>query len=166
MRLRFASGFAVEPFELLDVLERFGGVGPVTDREVMRDGVEVYQVQTRNPHFHESRGEVHVDDMRLSALNSIYHSPVCPSLLKEDIRAFVRDTDGLPGEPPPSSEAVYPALAPMDLETFSTVLYREAETFEQILQVSPPGGRLAPPIPPPALVEVDASDDDRVSGIT
>ena len=165
VRLRLASGFAIEPFELLEVLERFGGVEPVTDREVMRDGVEVYQVQTRNPHFHEDRSDRHIDEMQLSALNSIYHSPVCPPQLKDEIEIFVRDGDGLPGDVPPAGERIYPALRTMNPEVFLTVLYREAETFEQVLHLTPRGDRLAPPIPPPHLVEVD-TDRLQVPGTT
>lgn len=166
MCLRLASGFAIEPHELLDVLERFGGVGSVTDRDVMRDGVEVYQVQTRNPHFHEDRSGDHVDEMRLSALNSIYHSPVCPAPLREEIEAFIKETEGLPGQVPPTGESVYPALTALDLEAFSAVLYRRAETFEQLLHVTSHGTRTTPPIPPPPLIEIDAGSSEAVHGRT
>jgi mannosyl-3-phosphoglycerate synthase len=51
----------------------------------MDKGVEVMQVETRNPHFHEDKGEDHLKEMILASLGSIYHSKICPPKLREKI---------------------------------------------------------------------------------
>lgn len=75
LRLRLAGGFAVEPFEYVDLFEQFGGVlDTAAQPEVMASSVPVLQIETRNPHFHDNKGEEHVQGMRLQALNVLYHS--------------------------------------------------------------------------------------------
>ena len=76
LRLRLASGFAIEPFQLLDLFERFGGIdpeagGPVEHPDLMREGVKVFQVETCNPHFHADRGEDHVSGMESTSLSAL-----------------------------------------------------------------------------------------------
>ncbi len=89
-RLRFAGGFAVEPHELVDLFEQFGGAFPSPHPEVTRSLVDVYQVETRNPHFHEDKGDDHVDVMRMAGLTTLAASPVCPAAVRADIDEFVR----------------------------------------------------------------------------
>ena len=69
LKLRLAGGFAVEPYEYLDLFEQFGGVLESTSPEVMASSVPVLQIETRNPHFHDNKGEEHVQGMRMQALN-------------------------------------------------------------------------------------------------
>src|SRR6185436_3694829 len=83
LRMRLAGGFAVEPFEYLDLFEQFGGVLDSPHPEVMASSVPVLQIETRNPHFHQNKGEDHVQGMRMQALNVLYHSPVSLPAVRE-----------------------------------------------------------------------------------
>lgn len=150
LRMRFATGYAVEPFELLELFERFGAVemtGDRIDAEVMRAGVEVYQVETRNPHFHEDKGDDHVDEMRFAALAALHHSPVCPPRLQEEIVEFLMregvDPVAVLADPP----RTYPPLGSLDWGTFATVLTQRAQTFSQLVYPDAETLLVTPPLP-------------------
>jgi mannosyl-3-phosphoglycerate synthase len=133
-RISFASGFAVEPYQLIDILERYGGIElPETteiDGEVMHEGVEIYQVATLNPHFHEDKGDDHVEGMTRAALSTIFHSPATPGQVEEAILSYVNThlEDGTALEPVVS----YPPLSSLDWEVLEEVLARDAATLERI----------------------------------
>jgi mannosyl-3-phosphoglycerate synthase len=146
LRMRFAGGFAVEPYEFVDLFEQFGGGADSPWPEVMASSVSVRQIETRNPHFHEDKGDGHVRDMRLQALNVQYHSPVCLPAVREEISEFMSAQGALaPGSQPPR-ERVYPPLSSVALDRVLDVLTAEAETFHQIERRRPQGLRLEPPI--------------------
>ena len=85
--LPFASGYAVEPQELVSMFENFGGILPTKDIKVMEQGIDIFQIETRNPHLHEEKGNEHLNEMLLSSLSTIYHSPLCDEELKQAILA-------------------------------------------------------------------------------
>lgn len=131
MRMRLAGGFAVEPFEYLDLFEQFGGVVECSQPEVMERSVSVTQIETRNPHFHDNKGDHHVQDMRLQALNVLYHSTVCPPSVRSDILdLLVSQGDLAPGEEPPR-ERIYPAVGTLALDRFCDVVLAEAHSLRQ-----------------------------------
>lgn len=140
LKLRLAGGFAIEPFEFIEMLERFGGVTPgepaVGDVAVMREGVEVFQVETRNPHFHEDKGDEHVKAMRYDALGAIYHSPACVPRLREELVEFVAREAGHT-EPLDARPVLYPPLESLDWAAFARVLSEEAPTFRQVVHPGP-----------------------------
>jgi mannosyl-3-phosphoglycerate synthase len=146
LRMRLAGGFAVEPFEFVDLFEQFGGVVDSLHPEVMASSVSIRQIETRNPHFHEDKGDLHVRDMRLQALNVLYHSSVCLPAVREDIVEFMVAQGALaPGGVPPR-ERVYPPLSTLALDRMLDVLVAEADTFHQIERRFPAGIQLEPPI--------------------
>ncbi len=147
LRMQFAAGFAVEPYEYLNLFERYGGVIPTDDMDVMRDGVEVFQIETRNPHFHENKGSDHVQEMRLQALNVLYHSPISVPEVRDEITAFLIEQGVIEkGEEPPK-ERLYPPMAQMDWDAFSRTLGDKSETFRQIEQVVAIEHEVSTPIP-------------------
>ena len=83
--LTYSSGFSVEPYEIVNVLEEFGGILPTENQEAMDKGIEISQVETRNPHFHEEKGDDHIKEMFFGSLGCIYHSKICPPRLREKI---------------------------------------------------------------------------------
>ena len=98
--LRFAGGYAVEPFELIELFEQFGGAFPTSVPEIARSRIDVFQVETRNPHFHEDKGADHVEGMRLDSLNALFHSRVCPEAVRQEIIEFLAE-HGAPSSAPP-----------------------------------------------------------------
>src|ERR671923_1542263 len=89
--LTFSSGYAIEPYEIVNVLEEFGGIVPTENQEAMDKGVEVMQVETRNPHFHEEKGDIHLKEMFNGSLGCIYHSKICPPKLRDKISEELSD---------------------------------------------------------------------------
>jgi len=80
--LPYASGYAVEPGELMFLFESFGGILPEINHEAVEHGIDLFQIETRNPHMHEEKGTQHLKDMLLSGLATIYHSPLCEESTK------------------------------------------------------------------------------------
>ena len=86
--LCYASGFAVEPYEIISILEQVGGITPTqvaSSPPVVSSGVDIFQIESRNPHLHEDKGDEHIEKMLLSSLRAIYHSPICPQNIKNSI---------------------------------------------------------------------------------
>ncbi|SDY56534.1 mannosyl-3-phosphoglycerate synthase [Micromonospora pattaloongensis] len=131
MRLRLAGGFAVEPFHYVDLFEQFGGVLESAHPEVMASSVPVLQVETRNPHFHENKGEDHVRGMRTQALNVVYHSPVALPAVRSAIVDFLTGQGALSASAEPPRERIYPPVGSLAFDLLFDAL-PEAETFREI----------------------------------
>src|SRR5262249_229833 len=69
--LTYSSGFSVEPYEIINILEEFGGIIPTEHQDAMDKGIEIMQIETRNPHFHEEKGDAHLRQMLLEAVGCI-----------------------------------------------------------------------------------------------
>ena len=131
LKMRLAGGFAVEPYEYLDMFEQFGGVLESTSADVMASSVSVVQIETRNPHFHDNKGEEHVQGMRMQALNSIYHSPVTLPAVRQAIVDFMVEQGALAVGQEPPRERVYPPVGTLDLDLLYDALDAEALSFRQ-----------------------------------
>ena len=145
LKLRLAGGFAVEPYEYMDLFEQFGGVLESNDPEVTAGSVPIVQIETRNPHFHDNKGEDHVQGMRMQALNVIYHSPVTLPSVRQAIVDFMVSQGALEVGQEPPRERVYPPVGSLDLELLYDGLDAEATTFRQFDGSEAAG---LPPFPP------------------
>jgi mannosyl-3-phosphoglycerate synthase len=130
-RMRFGTGFSVEPYQFINLFEDYGGVTPAPFPAVMSRGVEIFQIETRNPHLHEDKGTDHVQEMRLQALNVLYHSEVCPPAVRDEIQKFLGEQDQLVDGEVPVAAAHYPPLVDVDWDAFKRVIADKAETFAQ-----------------------------------
>jgi len=83
--LHFSSGYSVEPYEFVDILEQFGGLLPPEYPEILEKGIEIFQIETRNPHFHEDKGASHLSEMLQASILSLYNSKICPPQLSHEI---------------------------------------------------------------------------------
>ncbi len=98
-KLKWAGGFAVEPFQLVHMLEdcylglEEGRCGATPE------GIVVFQIESRNPHIHAERGDEHITRMIASSLGTIYYSRLGVDRVRERIRRVLRDY-GWEGEPP------------------------------------------------------------------
>jgi mannosyl-3-phosphoglycerate synthase len=127
--LTYSSGFSVEPYEIVNVLEEFGGIVPTEYQEAMDKGVEVMQVETRNPHFHEEKGDEHLKEMFSGSLGSIYHSKICHPKLREKIIEDLRSRDMLvEGQEPDILQKISP-FKDIDIHQFAKILYERATSF-------------------------------------
>jgi len=90
--LHFSSGYSVETYEFIDIFEKFGGLIPSIYPEIVEKGVEVFQIETRNPHFHEDKGTEHLFEMTEGSLISILSSKICHENLSKEIRSYISET--------------------------------------------------------------------------
>ncbi|MFQ5723833.1 MAG: mannosyl-3-phosphoglycerate synthase [Terriglobia bacterium] len=155
-RLCFSTGYSVEPYQYINLLELFGGVRPSPYPEVMEQGVEVFQIETRNPHFHENKGSEHVGHMRADALNVIYHSFICPEPLKGPIRECLQKDGTADSLDHPRRS--YPPLRGLRTQPFLETLEREASTFQQIRPVITIPVPTEPLIPAPEPLEKEEGE--------
>lgn len=118
LQLEYAAGYAVETHHFINLLEQFGGIVPGIDYARHSERVTICQIESRNPHLHESKGDEHVEDMIDASLSVIYHSPLCPDALKEYILQNVRARRGPEGDPTLGKVRVYPSLAKLNLPVF------------------------------------------------
>ena len=96
--LNYASGYSVEPYEFINILEKFGGLLPSLTSSLdlkgieeakeiaMQKGIEIFQIESRNPHFHEEKGADHIAEMMEDSLLAINNSKICNGELTKEIR--------------------------------------------------------------------------------
>jgi mannosyl-3-phosphoglycerate synthase len=88
----------------------------------MDKGLEIMQVETRNPHFHEDKGDEHLKEMIVASLGSIYHSRICPPKLREKILEHLRSKSMLEAtEEPPPLQKIEP-IRDVDVRQFAKAL--------------------------------------------
>lgn len=123
LNIDYSSGYSIEPYHYINVLEKFGGViGSPTD-DVMKKGIQFFQIESRNPHLHEVKGEEHVKSMSKEAMEVIYRSPLCPDHLKEEIKQDLINRDLIKeGEELPETVRYYPALSKCNMKKFLEVV--------------------------------------------
>src|ERR687894_642971 len=130
--LTYSSGYAIEPYEIVNVLEEFGGIVPTVNQDAMDKGVEIMQVETRNPHFHEDKGDDHLKEMVVGSLGSVYHSKICPPKVREKILEALRSKNMLEDsqqQEPPAPHKIEP-FKEVDVRQFAKVLSK-ASTYAQ-----------------------------------
>jgi mannosyl-3-phosphoglycerate synthase len=130
--LTYSSGYAIESYEIVNILEEFGGIIPTVNQDAMDKGVEIMQVETRNPHFHEDKGDDHLKEMVVGSLGSIYHSKICPPKVREKILEALRSKNMLEEnqqQEPPVPHKIEP-FKDIDVRLFAKVLSK-ASTFAQ-----------------------------------
>ncbi len=125
IQMAHSSGYSIEPYQLVYLMEQFGGIEPPETvlglQSVIRNTANVYQVESRNPHLHEYKGEEHVDRMIEASLSVIYHSYLCPPALKAEIRQALADRKIRPITEEIPKMRQYPPLAGLDMGAFQRV---------------------------------------------
>jgi mannosyl-3-phosphoglycerate synthase len=116
--LPFASGFAVEPYELMFIFEQFGGIKPTAYKEVVEKGIDIYQIETRNPHFHKEKGDKHVAEMLLASLAAVYYSSICDEETKKAIRNDLARHKVSPANREPPKPVIYPPIKNVNIDAF------------------------------------------------
>lgn len=115
LRIGYSSGFSVETNHFISLLENFGGAIPSRFPEVIKLGVEVFQIQSRNPHFHDfGKGDEHLKEMIEGSLSVIYNSKICPPFLQKQILEELRRQKILKRNQTPELPQQYPALIDMN----------------------------------------------------
>ena len=110
-------------------MEEFGGIIPTEHQDAMDKGIEVMQIETRNPHFHEEKGDAHVRQMFLEALGCIFHSKICHPELREKITSELQTRGLLEAEKePPQLQRIRP-FKDIDVALFSKILHEKSTSY-------------------------------------
>lgn len=121
--LDYSAGFSVETYHFVSLLEKFGGIMPSPYPEVMKAGAEIFQMESRNPHFHEAtKGDKHIKEMIEYSLAVLYHSPICPEALKKEILRELRRARIIGKDAEPLQPKRYPALAGINFKAASRAI--------------------------------------------
>jgi mannosyl-3-phosphoglycerate synthase len=83
--LTYSSGYSIEPYEIINIIEEFGGVFSTQYPEIIDKGIDILQIETRNPHFHEDKGKQHLKEMLKDSLLCILSSRLCTPAIKQRI---------------------------------------------------------------------------------
>ena len=129
MQLSYSTGYSIEPHEIIYLMEEFGGIGQPHDSSISQRMVEIFQLESRNPHLHEYKGEEHVSRMIEASLSVIYHSPLCPDSLKAEIEKDLADREIRPITEAIPKLKTYPPLASMDLKHFQPLMDERRKQF-------------------------------------
>ncbi|MBK9016921.1 MAG: mannosyl-3-phosphoglycerate synthase [Saprospiraceae bacterium] len=119
LELDYSAGFSVETYHFINMFEKFGGILPCPCPDVMKSGVHIYQVESRNPHLHEAKGDEHLHEMIEYSLAVIYHSPLCMPALKQEILEELHRQKILELGQEPLRPRIYPSLKTIDWNIFS-----------------------------------------------
>jgi len=132
--LPYASGYAVEPQEILSIFEEFGGVLPIAQTKVTKHGVEIFQIESRNPHLHEEKGTQHLqEEMLLPGLSAIYYSSLCNENIKKSIvrelisQKIIKKKEDMPPQP-----KLYRALRSINLQKFQEAMADKLESYSAL----------------------------------
>jgi len=127
--LPYASGYAVEPQELVSISEGFGGILPVVHKTAAKHGVELFQIETRNPHLHEEKGSQHLEGMLLPGLGAIYHSPLCEEETKQMILSELLRGNVIKADEEPPKPHVTASLKKIALQKFTNVIGEHMDSY-------------------------------------
>jgi mannosyl-3-phosphoglycerate synthase len=123
LNLDYSSGYSIEPYHIVNLLERFGGIMDSSMIEVMKQHrVEIYQIESRNPHLHEAGDEDHIDNMSYMAMQVIYHSPICPQNLKDNLYDKMVALGFLEKGESPERPQYFPPLSTIDKGQFMELI--------------------------------------------
>ena len=130
--LPYASGYAVEPQELVSIFEGFGGILPMAHQAAAKHGVEIFQIETRNPHLHEEKGTQHLEGMLLPGLGAIYHSPLCEEEARQTILDELLHRSAIqPDEVPPKPHLSAPPKK-INLQKFTKIMEAQMESYSAL----------------------------------
>ena len=127
--LTYSSGFSVEPYEVVNILEEFGGILPTENQDAMDKGIEIMQVETRNPHFHEEKGDDHLNEMVNGSLGCIYHSKICPPRLRDKISEWLQGREIIQEGQEPDLLKNISSFKNIDMHQFAKILHDRAISF-------------------------------------
>lgn len=127
--LTYSSRFSIEPYELVNIIEEFGGVVPSKYPEIVYQGVDVLQVETRNPHFHEDKGEEHLKEMLKDSLFCILSSKLCIPPIRQQILKDLQANGILTGRKKPQPLNLIQPFKDLEITEFARIVKEHCSTF-------------------------------------
>jgi mannosyl-3-phosphoglycerate synthase len=130
--LSYSTGYSIEPCHFVCLFDRFGlGGENIADMDAANAGIEIFQIETLNPHIHEEKGRAHINNMLLGSLQTIYHCKLCNDYVRSKVLEELGDI--LEWEEP-KKNLVMPPFGEIDAPRFMKMLESTAETFARFEQ--------------------------------
>jgi mannosyl-3-phosphoglycerate synthase len=126
--MAYSTGYSIEPYHFIYLFEEFWK-GETRFKEALSSGIEVYQVETLNPHVHEEKGDEHIKDMLLSSLATIYHSKLSNETLREMIFEELKNNDIIKKKSEIKKNVVMPPIDCINVNKFAKILDEYSETL-------------------------------------
>ncbi len=123
--MEFSTGFSIEPYQLIYLMEN---ITSERKKKIPREKIEVYQIETLNPHIHEEKGDEHVKDMILMSLSTIYNSKLATDTIKERILREL-SSYGIEKTKKISKPKILPEIKNIDVDVWMKTLKKETETL-------------------------------------
>jgi len=120
-----STGYSVEPYQLIYLMEEFGK-GDTQHVEVANKWIEIFQIETLNPHLHEEKGEKHISGMLVDSLSTVYHSSLANDYIKSEI---IRELESKGIEKVLEKNIIMPPIKDVNVKKFGKVLEENAETL-------------------------------------
>ncbi|MFN0084335.1 MAG: mannosyl-3-phosphoglycerate synthase [Blastocatellia bacterium] len=140
MRLDYAAGYGVETYHFVNLLEKFGVVRKSPYPDMMKEGIEIFQIESRNPHLHDiSKGEEHIHEMMQASLGVIYQSFTCSETLRREILHELRRRKVIGKRATPPAVRIYPALDRIDPAVFAKAI--DGQPYALVIEPPKPAGR-------------------------
>lgn len=118
-KLTYATGYGIETQELISIIEQFGGSLPQNNKKIAEKGVEIFQIETVNPHLHQDKGSEHLlKEMLLPSLSVIYHSRLCEESTRQTILSQLIEQGCLKKEEEVPRTMLMPPLEKIDMKQF------------------------------------------------
>ena len=127
--LTYSSGFSIEPYEIVNIIEEFGGVFPSKYPEIIDKGIDILQVETRNPHFHEDKGAQHLKEMLRDSLFCIFSSNLCIPNIRQQILKDLKTNGILTGRKQPKQLNVIKPFKEVNIAEFSNIVGKRSSTL-------------------------------------
>lgn len=101
LSMKWASGYAVEPYQLVYLLEECFIKAGKGECPSLPHQVKILQAEARNPHIHAEKGDEHINSMIAKSLGTIYYSSLADDRVKaEIIETLEQYSTGLKPVPP------------------------------------------------------------------
>ena len=126
-----STGYSVEPYQLVYLLEEFWK-GETKFKEAVNSGIEVYQIETMNPHVHEDKGDEHIREMLLGSLSTIYYSKLANDMIRKEITEELKKNEMIKRKGELKKNRILPPIKDMNIEKFVETLLDYSETLTML----------------------------------
>ncbi len=133
--MEFSTGYSIEPYQLVYMIEKFGGdVAPEEFQHIYDSGVEIFQIETLNPHIHEEKGDEHIKEMIMMSLSTIYHSNLSNDTLRKRIKQELTNYGAIKNEDEePPRPFVMPPIGKIDADSWMEYLRSHSDSLLELM---------------------------------
>jgi len=103
--------------------------------EAANAGIEIFQIETLNPHLHEEKGEAHINEMLTGSLRMVYNCRLCNDYVKSKVLAELEGLEALQEDWEARSRwkgkpsHIMPPVGRIDVGKFMKVLKSSSESL-------------------------------------